>query len=119
MLVEHTFTAQQCRSVPVRIDHTRAHRPDPRPEPYTFLPASAGFAGRCNGVIGLHSSLSRVSCPPPQVSLQVTLAILAATNAIGTLCTIFVPDAKRMTLKDGALRAQSLFERLIGGQVLT
>ena len=52
------------------------------------------------------------------MSLQVTLAILAATNAIGTLCTIFVPDAKRMTLKDGALRAQSLFERLIGGQVL-
>ena len=53
----------------------------------------------------------------PQVSLQVTLAILAATNAVGTLCTIFVPDAKRMTLKDGALRAQSLFEKLIGGQV--
>ena len=46
-----------------------------------------------------------------------TLAILAATNAVGTLCTIFVPEAKRMTLKDSALRSQSLFERLMGGQV--
>ena len=55
--------------------------------------------------------------PSPQVSLQVTLAILASTNAIGTLCTIFVPETKRMTLKDAALRSQSLFERLIGGQV--
>ncbi len=57
--------------------------------------------------------------PVSQVTLQVTLAILAATNAIGTLCTIFVPEAKRMTLKESALRSQSLFEKLVGGQVIT
>ena len=67
--------------------------------------------------LALSRTLTFVLLPASQVSLQVTLAILAATNAVGTLCTIFVPDAKRMTLKDGALRAQSMFEKLIGGQV--
>ena len=107
-----SFHASACQCF-----HQDAHQRWPS---FAYAPHARSFASvgmpascRCRHIIS-------VTClvPRPQVTLQVTLAILAATNAIGTLCTIFVPEAKRMTLKESALRSQSLFEKLIGGQVI-
>ncbi|KAK9805161.1 hypothetical protein WJX72_002836 [[Myrmecia] bisecta] len=48
-----------------------------------------------------------------KVSLQTTLAILAATNLVGMLCTAFIPETMRLPLMVSCSETQSLFGRIL------
>ncbi|KAK9804692.1 hypothetical protein WJX72_000158 [[Myrmecia] bisecta] len=48
-----------------------------------------------------------------KISLQTTLAILAATNFVGLICTMFIPETKHLPLDVASSQTQSMFAKLL------
>ncbi|KAK9846381.1 hypothetical protein WJX81_002681 [Elliptochloris bilobata] len=70
------------------------------------ISAACGKAGAIVGAFGFGELVLNAG-------IQRTLAILAITNFLGLLCTVFVPETKRIDLDDAALHSTSHFGKFL------
>lgn len=68
------------------------------------ISAACGKSGAVVGAFAIGKAFLET-----KVSLQTTLAILAAINLIGMACTIFVPEARRLPLSIASSQTRSVF----------
>ncbi|KAK9804876.1 hypothetical protein WJX72_009922 [[Myrmecia] bisecta] len=72
------------------------------------LSAASGKAGAIVGAFAIGKLFIDT-----KISLQTTLAILAATNFVGMWCTAFIPETKRLPLSVSSSQTKSLFGRML------